>query len=168
MSTGILGFRRHRPWGLPQQPHLTAECSLTVTPSPPQYGTSSCMHQVILHSTITHPKKKKGNIQQNRYTRWHFGTATGVDADFSFPISATVKTPVSTVYLLSWPGTYVDGRIYRYRAASTSEITMLLVWSNCQQISGRPALLWRNLVRKIAHNTTASSTNYCIRKTGHE
>jgi len=35
-------------------------------------------------------------------------------------------------------------------------------------MSGRPAFLWRHLVRKIAHNTTASSTNYCITKTGHE
>jgi len=67
---GILGFRKHRPWGLPQHPHLTAECSLTVTPSPPHYDTSSYMHKVTLHSTITNAQKKwTGNIQQNRYTR---------------------------------------------------------------------------------------------------
>ena len=82
------------------------------------------MHQVTLHSTITHQRTAKN--EQATYSNIATRDDTvvlppgGGYADFSFPISAAAKSPVSTACLLSRRGAYENGRMYHYRAVSVN------------------------------------------------
>jgi hypothetical protein len=89
---------------------------------------------------------------------------SGRDANFSFTIRAEVKAPVWAAYI------HCHKRVLpeKDEFMSTSEIPMCLVCSTQRTDLCSPAFLWRNLVRKIAHNTTANRANYCITKSGHE
>ena len=100
----------------------------SVTSSPPHYGTSSYMHQVTLHSTITH--HRWGGIDQATYSKIATRDDTvvlprvGGELTFHFQLAPQLR-------LLSLlPIDFQDRALTETDlAVPTSEINMLLVWS---------------------------------------